>query len=66
MSQRNYAHRQRLRAIKGRRPRPERLYTLEPHEHGGFVVELEDRRRVLIPDARGYGQVVDYVMDLGR
>ena len=38
VSQKNYAHRQRLRELKGRKPRPKRLYALEPHDHGGFVL----------------------------
>jgi len=67
MSKRNYAHRQRLKAARGRKPPPARLYSLKPDEHGGFTGDQLEYGRVKVSDERGYetdGEL--YVMNLGR
>ena len=67
MSKRNYVHRQRLREMKGRAPRAERLHNLKADEHGGFTFEQLEYGRVKVLDARGSeadGEL--YVMNLGR
>ena len=67
MSKRNYAHRQRLRELPGRRPRAERLYSLRPDQYGGFTGDKLEYGRVKVSDERGYeanGEM--YLMNLGR